>query len=256
MLHCLTENYYHILLFQYGASIWYSGSGLYCLNYSLPVSGLYQLSIQLNGVDIQDSPTPVSINPAVAAPDHSSMIVASGSSWTWNHFTVTVYDRFDNIQVDGSQQFIVNLDNHNDTIIRGIVANQGNGVFDVSYYTELSGDYTLSVALATGNDITSYGLQGSYHNNRWLQGSPVLVRVDPFIWFDWNSDLITPTAAQYVSVRWTGYILVDYADTYTFTAEVDVTTKHIISIAVAAAELFELYVSFVVLCSGRCSPLC
>ena len=66
------------------------------------------------------------------------------------------------------------------------------------------------------------GLTGAYYNNRWLQDSPVLTRIDKYIDFEWGTDLVTPSAKDYVSVRWTGYIKPQYQETYTFYVDVDV----------------------------------
>jgi len=42
------------------------------------------------------------------------------------------------------------------------------------------------------------GLTGQYYNNRFLLDTPIVTRIDPFLSFDWVSDLITPTAKDYV----------------------------------------------------------
>lgn len=79
--------------------------------------------------------------------------------------------------------------------------------------------FTCSIA---GPNGAGNGLTGSYYNNRWLQDTPVMSRVDKFIDFEWGTDLVTASAKDYVSVRWTGYIMPENAETYTFFVDVDV----------------------------------
>ncbi|KAL7537092.1 hypothetical protein ACHAXR_007581, partial [Thalassiosira sp. AJA248-18] len=63
---------------------------------------------------------------------------------------------------------------------------------------------------------------GEYFNNRWLYGSPTLTRVDHVVDFQWdNNDPVTPTGKDFVSIRWTGYIIPAFNETYTFTAHVN-----------------------------------
>jgi hypothetical protein len=72
------------------------------------------------------------------------------------------------------------------------------------------------VALAQGG-----GLWASYFENVWFFYTPVLERVDPQIDFDWGSGAITPSAADYVSVRWSGRLRTLSSDTHTFYADAD-----------------------------------
>ena len=48
----------------------------------------------------------------------------------------------------------------------------------------------------------SGGLTGSYFENVWFFYTPVKVTVDPQINMDWGVGRITPTGANYISVRW------------------------------------------------------
>jgi serine/threonine-protein kinase len=62
------------------------------------------------------------------------------------------------------------------------------------------------------------GLTGSYFSNRTLTGTPAMTRTDPIINFtNWGpAPPITGVASNY-SVRWTGYVVPLYSETYTFT---------------------------------------
>ena len=86
----------------------------------------------------------------------------------------------------------------------------------MAYTVTRSGSYALSVALARGG-----GLYADYYENVWFFYTPVLSRIDAQINFDWGSGAITPTAADYVSVRWTGRLLTRYTEQYTFYTDAD-----------------------------------
>jgi mannan endo-1,4-beta-mannosidase len=62
------------------------------------------------------------------------------------------------------------------------------------------------------------GLTGSYFSNKSLTGTPAMTRTDPIINFtNWGSaPPITGVASNY-SVRWTGFVVPLYSETYTFT---------------------------------------
>ena len=48
-----------------------------------------------------------------------------------------------------------------------------------------------------------------------MYGSPTFTRVDPLINFYWGmDDALTPTGKDYISVRWTGYLLPAFSEIY------------------------------------------
>ncbi|WP_150265362.1 glycosyl hydrolase [Paenibacillus tepidiphilus] len=66
------------------------------------------------------------------------------------------------------------------------------------------------------------GLTGQYYNNTDLSGTPVLIRNDAKIDFNWHGD--SPAAGigkDSFSVRWSGKIKPSYSEEYTFTASSD-----------------------------------
>jgi hypothetical protein len=73
------------------------------------------------------------------------------------------------------------------------------------------------------------GLTAQYFNNMWLLGTPALSVVDPSVNFDWSTSTIQPAGgsgsvvlgSDYMSVRWSGYIMPELAETYTFYASAD-----------------------------------
>lgn len=73
----------------------------------------------------------------------------------------------------------------------------------------------------TPTPISGDGLSGSYYNNKTLGGTAV-TRVDPVVNFNWGtSSPIPQIKADGFSVRWTGLVLPQYNETYTFYTRVD-----------------------------------
>jgi len=62
------------------------------------------------------------------------------------------------------------------------------------------------------------GLLGEYFNNKNLQGTPALTRIDTTINFNWQriSPITGSTDGEPFSVRWTGYLKVPQTQEYTF----------------------------------------
>jgi hypothetical protein len=92
-------------------------------------------------------------------------------------------------------------------------------VAGTTYYIEVAqsgGDTGGALDFYVESDIF-HGLRADYFNNVDLSGTPVLTRIDPFIGFDWTG--ISPAPEVNVnnfSVRWSGRILPQYTETYTF----------------------------------------
>ena len=85
--------------------------------------------------------------------------------------------------------------------------------------------YTDSVGIAlvvTGVDGTaSSGLYGEYFGNTSLSGTPE-TRIDPRVLFSWGNGIpIRNIGEDNFSVRWTGYVLPAFSETYTFRLTVE-----------------------------------
>ncbi|WP_063822120.1 glycosyl hydrolase, partial [Paenibacillus sonchi] len=66
------------------------------------------------------------------------------------------------------------------------------------------------------------GLQGEYFKNMTLSGTPVLVRNDAAVNFNWRlSAPVSSLGVDYFSVRWTGLIKPSYSETYTISTTSD-----------------------------------
>ncbi len=74
-----------------------------------------------------------------------------------------------------------------------------------------SGAYEINVMLLQKGGLTAY-----YFENIWFFYTPVLTVVDPQINHNWGNGLITPTASEYVSIRWKGRLKPQYSETFTF----------------------------------------
>jgi glucose/arabinose dehydrogenase len=66
-----------------------------------------------------------------------------------------------------------------------------------------------------GGGGSANGLAATYYNNQNLTGT-TFSRVDPAVDFSWNGSPATGIAGDTFSVRWTGQVLAQYSETYTF----------------------------------------
>lgn len=57
--------------------------------------------------------------------------------------------------------------------------------------------------------------------NVWFFYTPVVASVSSIINNNWGTDLITPSAADYVSIRWSGLLKPNYGELYTFFLDSD-----------------------------------
>ncbi len=69
---------------------------------------------------------------------------------------------------------------------------------------------------------TGNGLTGLYFPNRTLSGAPTLARIDPAVNFIWATGAPSPALpSNNFSVRWTGYVMPQYSQQYTFYTQSD-----------------------------------
>ncbi|MGB7539364.1 MAG: PA14 domain-containing protein [Anaerolineales bacterium] len=88
-----------------------------------------------------------------------------------------------------------------------------------TYYIEVaqSGGDTGGILVFSVASAVFRGLRADYFDNITLSGTPAWTRVDPAISFDWTASVPAPgVPAENFSVRWTGRILPQYSETYTF----------------------------------------
>jgi hypothetical protein len=203
----------------------YVGGGQYALSYTVRFAGTYALGIQFGLVGIAGSPFTVQVTAGLPSAARTTASPPSNTSTgSATNFTVLeTYDAYGNPATVGGALFVVKL--QGPATIRGQVYDDGNGTYIAQYDPPVLGDYTGDILLAQGASAAApgvgSGLTGTYYNNRWLTAPAAQVRVDPVVSFNWGNDSslmpITPTARDYVSVTWTGYVRVDAPGNYTFT---------------------------------------
>jgi hypothetical protein len=107
-----------------------------------------------------------------------------------------------------------------DPILDGNVYQRMDDSADGKYSTTIdlkrAGRCTISVLLTKVG-----GFYGEYFNNAFLDGVPTQTKVDTDLNFDWGTDLLTPEAADFVSIRWYGKIRAPYTEEFTFIASGD-----------------------------------
>ena len=210
-----------------------NGDSTYNVTYRCPVAGAYSLNIYMNNTQVVASaPYPITVFPAVPyanltrVTSPSANLMASGVAVALQTTVVTMYDQFNNSHSVGGNRLIVKCTNNYGfypTVIRGSVVDGGNGAYTITWTpTTAATMWQCFVLVVDGQNFNQpNGLLANYYNNRWLQAPAVVTRVDPFFNFQWGTDLITPTAANYVSAQYTGYILGQNANAYTFYLNAD-----------------------------------
>ena len=96
------------------------------------------------------------------------------------------------------------------------VTDLGTGLYSLTYLPSYPDTYSLAVSL-----LTQGGLQGLYYDNVWFLPPVTQSRIDPTVSFNWSTGAITPTAVDYVSVRWTGKLRPSTTENYTIYTTAD-----------------------------------
>ncbi|CAK0839654.1 unnamed protein product, partial [Prorocentrum cordatum] len=93
---------------------------------------------------------------------------------------------------------------------------ESEGAYLLSYTLQNAGKYSVLI-----HAIEAGGLLGQYWDNQWLYGMPIVAQQDPDMVLDWGTGAIAGQASDFLSVRWTGFVMPDYSENYTFYVEVD-----------------------------------
>lgn len=221
----------------------YGGDGFYTIRYTPTDSGNFQLNVLIDGEHIVGSPFDLVVYPTYAEGSFCtayepqltpvSREVAPATVGSVHEFVIRSKDRFDNYLDAGR----INGDSGGDKYvvralgpqmypkpIRGLVVDNGDATYTASFTPEIAGPYLVHVWLARSY-VHQTGLTGEYYSNQWMRGDPAVVRVDPFVDFDWSSPGGEGDAAHLItegwgaalnSVRWTGYIEPEHPEFYTF----------------------------------------
>jgi len=195
----------------------YVGGGVYNATYTAVTKGTYTFQVYINKKKLNTTST-VQIAPDIASAVDSSFTTTNGTGPSTSVTIQTTDNQGNNLNGGGHHFFCEAVKTYDGTKRRGVVTDNTDGTYSVAFVlpnTE-GGIHMVNLYLAKGKDGIGDGLTAKYYTNPWLSGQPVLTRVDPYINFNWGIDLITPTAKDYVSIEWTGYIMPKYAETYDF----------------------------------------
>jgi len=137
----------------------YISNGVYEIFYNATVSGPFEISVVINGTAIRGSPFGMVSQPAetfgpmCTATGPGLLTTYTGSSET---LTITAYDRFGNLRLEGGELFDVVLSDHvNGATQTTSEVDNENGNYTVSYTLQESGEYLLSI------QIHNMNIQGS-----------------------------------------------------------------------------------------------
>lgn len=205
----------------------YDTRGLYRFRYTATVAGAYDIDVTINGAHVEASPFTLDVRPTVPfGPLFHAVGTADASTNASSSFVVTSKDRFNNTLRGGGNRLVARLTgpgvvSADPAIYRATVADHSDGTYTASYYAPRSGDYSIDVRFADGNET---GLLGEYFPNQWMLDVPAHVRVDAVIDFTWPRDanLVTDGwGTIYNSVRWTGFVEVPVSEYVTFHVDAD-----------------------------------
>lgn len=109
-------------------------------------------------------------------------------------FTITAYEENGVRRTSGGDEFVVELEGTRS--LSASVIDNLDGSYQATYTATKSGSYEASVKL-----LQQGGLSAAYFENVWFFYTPALRVIDPQINHNWGEGLLTPTAADYVSIR-------------------------------------------------------
>ena len=206
-----------------------NNNGVYTIKYNATKSGQYTPSITMNGTAVTTITSAINISEAIASASKSYIkeweygAVGSIASSQNIQKEIQLIDIYSNvISVEDGYNFYVILKNSNASIVQqSPVTAQGNGSYIFNFSAPSADTMYLSVMLASGDMNSADGLTGEYFNNRWLHDTAYNTLIDDEIDMDFGEGLITQTAKNFISIRWTGYIKPSYAEIYTFSITSD-----------------------------------
>ncbi|CAM6003542.1 unnamed protein product, partial [Sphagnum balticum] len=92
----------------------------------------------------------------------------------------------------------------------------GRPYYSSQMYFDSPGKYETKVSL-----LTAGGLLGQYYDNQWFYGQSSIDRIDTQLNFDWSTGFITLISNDFVSIRWSGKIMVPKTESFTFYLSAD-----------------------------------
>lgn len=195
------------------------GGGVYECFYTPVKKGTYTFQVYINNMKLNTTST-VTVVPDIASAVDTTFVTSNGTGSSLSA-TVTTYDNQGNQLDIGGHKFYARLvKTYSGAIVRGVVTDNSDGTYTIAF-AGTAGEHMMYINMAKGRDSIGDGLTAKYYTNPWLNGEPVVTRVDPYVNMMWGEDLVTPTAKDYVSATWEGYVRPTYAEAFQFTVEGD-----------------------------------
>lgn len=99
----------------------------------------------------------------------------------------------------------------------GSCNDSASGTYECQVNATTSGNYELDVY-----QLIQGGLKGYYYTDNYLSDERLdIVRVDSVVKHTWGMGAVTTFGRDFVSVRWEGYVMPSFSETYTFWLDVD-----------------------------------
>lgn len=224
-----------------GTTSTYVGSGQFFVSYVLKTKGNYTLQVQVNSVDIASSPFTVYNFPAVASPLTTSLDLLTPTSSTLSPLVyragglitarLTTRDVFGNVLQSGGYRFA--LDGAM-TFIDTPLADENNGSYFLALRPLKSRYFPFAPKL-----FLPGGLRASYYQTPDLNESVILSRLDASVDFDFGVDPPTQADAMTTfSVLWKGFLLPEFTEKFTFSADVMGGVRVIVNDTLLLADLW------------------
>ena len=180
------------------------------------VRGVYQYTSFVAPSDVHPSST--TVRDADALPGTRGL--SSGIYQDAASFVIEPRDAFGNRVLESTVHFVATISDAEGGVVTHVDLAAGQqGLYEGSYVTPapVPGNYSMDVQMAFQG-----GLTGEYFPNRHLMDEPAATSVDAVIDLSWGfNDAVTETVRDYVSVRWTGFVLPTHSETYTFYVKVN-----------------------------------
>ncbi len=204
------------------------------------VQGVYkfQLTVTDNAGATASSTVNVTVNPAVTAPVSTTPPVANptgdqtitlptnsvsidgGGSYGRGGNTITAYAWS---QDSGPSQATFSGTTASKITVSNLVQGTYRFRLTVTDNAGLTATTSTAVIVNAGSGTptppaggTGTGLQGDYYNTIDLSGPITFSRTDATVNFFWSGSPGTGIGSDYFSIRWTGQVLAQYSETYTF----------------------------------------
>jgi hypothetical protein len=149
----------------------------------------------------------------------------TNGQYSWLITFRDLIDNIENLGISNRYLFGSNATVYIETIVNGNHQTLLGPNPTLTVYEKEAGkpDYTAVYTIDTPGyyhtkvmQLTSGGLNALYYDNQWFYGTPSISRIDPTINFDWSTGFITSDSSDYVSVTWSGKLIIEQSAIYIF----------------------------------------